>query len=97
MAEENQGFLGAVWETVKTVFWALIIAGIFRDGPAHKGGLLPGDILLEINGNKIVNSYNSMYSVARLLPGTKLPMKVWRNGEVIELTITVAERPASDS
>ncbi len=72
----------------------LIIAGIFRDGPAHKGGLLPGDILLEIGGKKIINSYNSMYSVARMPPGTVLPLKVWRNGEVLELEITVAERPA---
>lgn len=75
----------------------LIIAGIFRDGPAHKAGLLPGDILLEIDGQKIINSYNSMYSVARMPPGTVLPVKVWRNGETIELEITVTQRPAIDN
>ncbi|MDO6564049.1 trypsin-like peptidase domain-containing protein [Amphritea sp. 1_MG-2023] len=75
----------------------LIIAGIFRNGPAHQAGLLPGDILLEIGGKKIVNSYNSMYSVARMPPGTIIPVKVWRNGEVIELDIAVAERPAIDN
>ncbi|GGK80658.1 S1C family serine protease [Amphritea balenae] len=74
----------------------LIIAGVFRNGPAHKGGVLPGDILLEIGGEKVVNSYNSMYSVARMLPGTILPIKVWRNGEQVELEITVTERPASN-
>lgn len=73
----------------------LIIAGVFRDGPAHKGGLLPGDILLKIDGKKIINSHNSMYSVARMLPGTLLPLKIWRNGEILDITLTVAERPAS--
>ncbi|WP_164549092.1 S1C family serine protease [Amphritea opalescens] len=72
----------------------LIIAGIYRDGPAHKAGLLPGDILLEIGGKKIVNSFNSMYSVARMPPGTVLPVKIWRNGEAKELEITVTQRPA---
>lgn len=75
----------------------LIIAGIYRDGPAHKAGLLPGDILLEIGGNKIINSYNSMYSVARMPPGTVLPVKIWRNGEVKELNITVTQRPAVEN
>ena len=58
--------------------------------------MLPGDILLEIGGKKIINSYNSMYSVARMPPETVLPVKVWRNGEVLELEITVAERPAAN-
>lgn len=75
----------------------LIVAGIFRNGPAHQGGLLPGDIMVEIGGQKIVNSYKSMNNVARMPPGTKLPIRVWRNGEFHDLEISVAERPASNA
>lgn len=74
----------------------LIIAGIFRNGPAHQGGLLPGDIMVEIGGEKIVNSYASMNKVARMPPGTKLPIRIWRNGEYMDLEITVAERPPAN-
>ena len=53
MAEET-GFIGGVIETVKTIFWALVIAGIFRTLPfqpswipsgAMKDTLLIGDSL----------------------------------------------------
>jgi len=71
----------------------LIIAGIFRDGPAHQAGLLPGDILLEIANEPIIDSYSSMHEVARMPPGSKIPVKIWRNGEHLNLEIIVAERP----
>lgn len=71
----------------------LIVAGIFRNGPAHKGGLLPGDIMLEIANEKVIDSFSSMNKVARMPPESVVPIKVWRNGEYIDLEIIVAERP----
>ncbi|MEH6576381.1 MAG: trypsin-like peptidase domain-containing protein [Amphritea sp.] len=71
----------------------LIVAGIVRDGPAHHGGLQPGDIMLEIAGKQIINSYNSMNSVAHIPPGNSIVVKVWRNGQYLDLDIEIAERP----
>ncbi len=73
----------------------LIIAGIFRNGPAHLGGLQPGDIMLEIDEQPIINSHNSMNSVAHMPPGTIITVKVWRNGQYLTLNIEIAERPPS--
>ncbi|WP_375174270.1 signal peptidase I [Pseudooceanicola sp.] len=64
MADENQGFLGAIWETIKTIFWALIIAGIFRTiffqpfwipSSSMKDTLLIGDFLFV---NKMAYGYS---------------------------------------
>ena len=71
MAEENQSFMGAIWETIKTVFWALIIAGIFRTlffqpfwipSSSMKDTLLIGDFLF-VNKMAYGYSYASCPSV----------------------------------
>ncbi|MGR3551082.1 signal peptidase I [Pseudooceanicola sp.] len=71
MADEKQGFLGAIWETIKTVFWALIIAGVFRTlffqpfwipSSSMKDTLLVGDFLF-VNKMAYGYSYASCPSV----------------------------------
>ncbi|MEJ6404374.1 signal peptidase I [Yoonia sp. 2307UL14-13] len=61
---ENQGFIGSIVETVKTVFWALVIAGIFRTlffqpfwipSGSMKDTLLIGDFLFV---NKMAYGYS---------------------------------------
>ena len=68
---ESPGFLGSVWETLKTVFWALLIAGIFRTlffqpfwipSGSMKDTLLIGDFLF-VNKMAYGYSYASCPSV----------------------------------
>ena len=71
----------------------VIIAGIFREGPAHKAGVQPGDILLHINGQAITSGRTLMNRVAQFTPGDRINLEVMRNGDVLELTTVVDERP----
>lgn len=73
----------------------LIIAGVFRNGPAHLAGLQPGDIMLSINASPITNGRQSMSDIARLSPDEKAEVVILREGEKITLTATVGERPKS--
>ncbi|MGI1668946.1 MAG: Do family serine endopeptidase [Neptuniibacter sp.] len=73
----------------------LIIAGVFRDGPAHQGGLQPGDIMLSINGAPISDGRQSMSDIARLRPDQAAEIVVLREGKRLSLTATVGERPKS--
>jgi serine protease DegS len=74
----------------------LVIAGVYRDSPAHKAGLQPGDIMLRLNGEP-VDAYQSMLSVADLKPGAKLTVDFMRNGESMTASVEVGERPPTRS
>jgi serine protease DegS len=75
----------------------LIIAGIFRNGPAHRAGLQPGDILLQIEGEVVTSSRAAMNRIARFKPGQKIKLAVLRDGHEMTLTATIDERPPSRS
>ncbi|UTW13989.1 Do family serine endopeptidase [Marinobacterium rhizophilum] len=71
----------------------LIIAGIFRNGPAHLAGLQPGDIMTAINGNSISDSRASMNRIATFKPGQTASIEILRNGTAMQLKVQIGERP----
>jgi serine protease DegS len=71
----------------------LIVAGIFRNGPAHLAGLQPGDIMTAINGDPISNSRASMSRIATFKPGQSASIDLLRNGVAMQLEVQIGERP----
>ncbi len=71
----------------------VIIAGVMRNGPAHKAGIEPGDVVLEINGKKITDPHEALTAISRHKPGSKLKLKIFRKGEILTVTAIVIERP----
>ena len=69
----------------------LIIENMDSDGPAVKGGLQRGDLLLRINDKPINNVRDAMDIIAEMPPGTKAKFTVLRNGKQLVCTITVEE------
>ncbi|WP_432697969.1 S1C family serine protease [Marinobacterium sp. YM272] len=73
----------------------LIIAGIYRDSPAHEAGLQPGDILLAFDEKPITDAgHSTMNAIARLKPGEKARFTIYRDGQQMDVVITTVERPA---
>ncbi|MFN2372452.1 MAG: DegQ family serine endoprotease [Cyclonatronaceae bacterium] len=65
-----------------------------REGsPADKAGLKDGDIILEMNGQKVQSFDQMRANIATKVPGTAVKMKVNRNGNIINLDVTLAEMP----
>ncbi|PIE24008.1 MAG: transcriptional regulator [Neptuniibacter caesariensis] len=75
----------------------LIIAGVFRDGPAHLAGLKPGDIMLSINDQPISDGRKSMTQIARYRPGEKVKVRILRDGKALNFSAEVGERPKTRS
>ena len=71
----------------------IIITGVLQAGPAAKAGMLPGDVIVEVDGHKIRNVGEMMTAVAALQPGTSAPFVVQRGNESLTLDIVPATRP----
>jgi len=63
--------------------------------PAAKAGLKEGDVVLEVDGTKINDSHSLAYLVQQHNVGDVITLKVQRGKDVITLTATLVERPAS--
>lgn len=71
----------------------VLVAGIFRGGPAEQAGLQPGDIILEIAGQASSDGRSAMNQVARMRPGSKVELKILRNNQEMQFRAEVGERP----
>jgi len=70
-----------------------LIAGVLKGGPADAGGVRPGDILLTVDGKKVVDSASLLNLIADLNPGVNAQLKVARKQNLLDLKIQVGRRP----
>lgn len=64
---------------------------IISDSPAQKAGLLVGDIIIEVNGQKLQGDLGSI--ISELKVGQTVNLKINRQGKVINLNVTLGKRP----
>ncbi len=68
-----------------------LVASVNKDGPALKGGIKAGDIILEFNGQAIKNTRALPRIVAENEIGTNAKVTFWRDGKEHTTNVTVAE------
>lgn len=74
-----------------------LIAGVLRGSPADQAGVHPGDILLEINGRKVLDTSSMLNLISALKPQSTGSLTVLRNGKEIGLTATIGRRPKPET
>jgi S1-C subfamily serine protease len=71
----------------------IFIAGLAEGGPAHRAGVHPGDIVLEVGGAPVSDLATTFRSVWQLGPaGAEIPLMVLRDGTPREIRIPSADR-----
>ncbi|MGH2344806.1 MAG: S1C family serine protease [Chloroflexota bacterium] len=71
----------------------LMVLEVLKGGPAARGGLLPGDILLNAGRTALREPDDLLRALGDLSPGTPLPLTILRAGSGREVTIVLGERP----
>lgn len=68
-----------------------LVADVMPNGPAARGGLQQGDVIVEYNGHPIAAMSDLPHLVAMTPPGTEAALKVVRKGAEQTLHVTVGE------
>ena len=71
------------------------IEGVVEGSPAEKAGLKTNDIITAVNGEEISGQSELVKYVKAAAVGDKLKLTVYRQGETLELTVTVGEQVQS--
>jgi serine protease Do len=59
-----------------------IVADVDRNSPAARGGVQPGDVILEVNRQKVANASQVTRELQRVQNGQGASLLVWRDGNV---------------
>ncbi|MBA6420556.1 MULTISPECIES: S1C family serine protease [Pseudomonas] len=72
----------------------IVVASLYRNGPAWNAGLLPGDVILKIDDQAATSGRQAMNQVARAKPSDRIKLSVLRNGEQMSFSAEVGVRPS---
>ena len=70
----------------------VLITGVLQDGPASKGGLRPGDVVVEVAGQPVTSVAQLLNAVAGLVPGERASLKVLRGQQALALGLDIVQR-----
>ena len=73
-----------------------LIADLDPEGPAARGGLQAGDVILEVDGSRVHDSSTLPRLIGRTAPGSEVALELMRDGERRQLTVTVGDWPDAE-
>ena len=68
------------------------VVAVTEGSPAQEAGLQENDIITHVNSTEITGSSDLVTLVSACAVGDRLDMKVYRQGQTVDVTITVGEK-----
>ncbi len=65
------------------------VSQVTPDSPAARGGLKAGDVLTQLNGQKLETGSDLQVAISQMQPGTKIALGILRDGKPQTLNVTV--------
>jgi Do/DeqQ family serine protease len=72
------------------------ISQVFKNSPADKGGIQPGDVIRSIDGETVKTSDELLYLIGDLTPGTRVEFELIRNGVAETVRVRIEKRESED-
>jgi serine protease Do len=73
-----------------------LVQSVEPGGPAEKGGLKAGDVILAVNGQNIDHDGELSLAISNMHPGTDVRLSVWRGGKAQDMMLRVTQVPDDD-
>ena len=73
----------------------VVVNSVAEDSPAADAGLKANDIITKVNGTAVTDSSAFTRTIQKSAEGSKLTLTVYRQGNTLELTVTVVEKEQS--
>ncbi len=71
-----------------------LISEVQPDSPAAKAGVKTGDVVVAVNDKKVENPRELQLSIGSIAPGSKVDLKLLRDGQTRTVAVNLAERPS---
>ncbi len=68
-----------------------LVVDVVKESPADQAGLQRGDVILEYNHKTVQSPIQLISMVQRTPVGQEIPLKVWRDGQIMSMTTSVVE------
>ena len=76
--------------------YGAMVQRVMKGEGAEKAGVKAGDVILEVNGEKIEDTAHLQRIIASVDPGERVELVVWRDGARKKLRVKLGERPAEE-
>ena len=90
----TEGYLGVELGERRDGGQGAVITAVQDDTPAADAGIEADDLVVEADGAAIDGATGLIAAIRDLGPGDSTTLTILRNGEPIEITVTLVERPA---
>ncbi|HZR33513.1 MAG TPA: DegQ family serine endoprotease [Terriglobales bacterium] len=74
-----------------------LVGDVSPNGPAAKAGLKKGDVIVELNGKPIDGPNQLKLQIASMAPGSVAHLKILRDGQPQDVTVTLGELPEKNA
>ncbi|MCL6507675.1 MAG: Do family serine endopeptidase [Bryobacteraceae bacterium] len=70
-----------------------LVGDVTSDGPAAKAGIQKGDVIVGVNDQRVEDNRDLQLKIASTPPGTRVNLRVIRDGKEITIPVTLGEAP----